>query len=322
MSSILDALKKVEEEKKAREAAELATRDSFHPEAATADLTGEAPGGGGGAIRISRTSLIVGALVLIVVVLGATVTMMSLLRPQSGGGAAVASNEVAVPGDAGGTIGETGTGPGGTTAVIEAASMGELPVPIGVSTATVAEVVVPESDAAVGVDSFPPVNEERDLAAQEVSEAPAEARDAEVVRVAAVVPSRTRPAVPAAHDVLEVPEVSAGDLVPKRTSRASTTDPVASSAPPPRARSVVPEDIRELPPLRSSERARFGLESLKINMLREPSKNRPRGSVIINLKKVYLDERIPGTSARLVAVASDGIALEVGSERELYFLGN
>jgi hypothetical protein len=299
MSSILDALKKVEEEKKAREAAELATRDSFHPEAATADLTGEAPGGGGGAIRV----------------LGATVAMMSLLRPQSGGGTVVASHEVAVPADVGGSVAETGTAPRATTAVIEAAAVGEFPV-------AVVEVVVPESDSAVGDDSVPPLNEARELAAQVVSDVAAEARDGEVVRVAAVVPRATRPLVPAEREVLEVPESPEHVLVPKRTSRASTTPSAVSSAPSPRARSVVPKDIRDLPPLRSAERARFGLESLKINMLREPSKNRPRGSVIINLKKVYLDERIPGTSARLVGVVSHGIALEVGSERELYFLAN
>lgn len=290
MSSILDALKKVEEEKNARQAAERASGDTFHPEAAAAELVGDNPAELTSAIQLSRRSLIVGVIVLVTVVLGGTVGIMSML---------------ATPSDT--------TQP--TTSD---------PTPLNVASV--------EPPATPTFEPTPPATEiSKDTAQQPPS--------SERVTPKETSPQPTRDTVTPTKTVDPKVSLPTGDTKPLQIAAATpkstptprpdtpTTEPVSSAptkstVPKPRAKPVLPKDIRELPPLRSSDRARFGLEDLKINMLREPSPNRPRGSVIINLKKVYLDDLIPGTTARLVSIAAHGIAIQVGSELELYFVEN
>ena len=79
-------------------------------------------------------------------------------------------------------------------------------------------------------------------------------------------------------------------------------------------------NLRELPILRSSDRARLGLENLKLNVLREASENRPHGLAIINLNKVYIGEIIPGTRARLIEVKSHGIGIEIVDTGERFYV--
>ena len=79
-------------------------------------------------------------------------------------------------------------------------------------------------------------------------------------------------------------------------------------------------DIRSLPLLRGSERARFGLEQLRLNVLRAASEDRPNGLAIINLNKVYVGEVIPDTRARLIAVESHGIGIEMIDTGERYYV--
>ncbi len=79
-------------------------------------------------------------------------------------------------------------------------------------------------------------------------------------------------------------------------------------------------DIRTLPLLRGSERAQYGLQNLRLNVLREASEDRPNGLAIINLNKVYVGEIIPGTRARLIAVESHGIGIEMIDSRERYYV--
>lgn len=81
-----------------------------------------------------------------------------------------------------------------------------------------------------------------------------------------------------------------------------------------------PVNLRELPILRSSDRARFGLENLKLNVLRETSENRPHGLAIINLNKVYIGEIIPGTRARLIEVKAHGIGIEIVDTGERFYV--
>ena len=45
-------------------------------------------------------------------------------------------------------------------------------------------------------------------------------------------------------------------------------------------------------------------------MIRIPNEHRPHGSAIINLKAVYVGERIPGSGIRLVGVEMRGIGIE------------
>ena len=302
MSSILDALKKVEDEKKARQAAERATGDSFQPEVAAAELLGETHAEGALAIQLSRKALIAGVVVLVAVVLSGTVLVMSVLRSPEAPTSASASpsgNGVAIPlsstaiRDPNPTIVVTSTSSDSVVAVEESTTVPPVQRPA----------LLEQGRTLENPTRALPVTENATVQTPSDAKEPLAERDTKPIQVATVV------SVPTTFDV--VPAPTPASLVPK-----------VSTAPPPRARPVIPEDIRNLPALRSSERARFGLEGLKINMLRAPSANRPRGSVVINLKKVYLDEFIPGTTARLVSIATHGIAIQVGSEPDLYFVAN
>jgi hypothetical protein len=74
--------------------------------------------------------------------------------------------------------------------------------------------------------------------------------------------------------------------------------------------------------LRGSDRVRYGLENLRINMIREPTPTRPEGHAIINLNKVFVGETIPGTPARLIGVVRRGIAIEIETTGERFFISN
>ena len=75
----------------------------------------------------------------------------------------------------------------------------------------------------------------------------------------------------------------------------------------------------QLPPLRDTEKRRFGLEDMRINMLREPSPDRPYAHAIINMNKVYVGERIAGSEVKLIAVARHGIAVETIPGGDRYY---
>jgi len=83
---------------------------------------------------------------------------------------------------------------------------------------------------------------------------------------------------------------------------------------------ALPSDIRDLPPLRGSDRVRHGLEYLRINVLRADSETTPYPHAIINLHKVFVGDVIPGTGARLAGVAEHGIALEVDASGERFYV--
>jgi len=121
-----------------------------------------------------------------------------------------------------------------------------------------------------------------------------------------------------------VPSVTAS--TPENTGKM----PVPPVAPAPRevdyvdqappAMPVQPVDPKTLPELRGSDRVRLGLENMRINVIREADANRPHGVAIINLHKVFVGERIPGTNARLIGVANSGIAIEIIGAGQRYFV--
>ena len=75
-----------------------------------------------------------------------------------------------------------------------------------------------------------------------------------------------------------------------------------------------------LPELRGSDRVRLGLENMRINVIREADAGRPHGVAIINLHKVFVGERIPGTNAKLIGVAHYGIAIEMAETGQRFFV--
>ncbi len=72
-------------------------------------------------------------------------------------------------------------------------------------------------------------------------------------------------------------------------------------------------DLGSLPRLSTQEREDYGLDNLRLNVLRPADKNQLDALAIINLKKVYVGEMIPGTPARLIAVDGGSIGVEITS---------
>ncbi len=116
---------------------------------------------------------------------------------------------------------------------------------------------------------------------------------------------------------------------PKETERLAFAPPVSSPLPekklpamavPPAARTDVGRvDINSLPRLSTQDRENLGLDNLQLNVLRPADKNQPDALAIINLKKVYVGEMIPGTPARLIGVEAGAIGVEIdkgGAQRQ------
>lgn len=75
--------------------------------------------------------------------------------------------------------------------------------------------------------------------------------------------------------------------------------------------SPAPVDLSALPSLNTADRDRWGLAGLQVNMPLPANKNRPIASAIINMKTVRVGERIPNTKATLIAVDMRSIGIEI-----------
>lgn len=75
-----------------------------------------------------------------------------------------------------------------------------------------------------------------------------------------------------------------------------------------------------LPELGRATRERYDLVDLTINMTRPVSATNPRAIAFINRFKVYEQERILTTRARLLKVFTDGVAIEIIGGAERYFV--
>lgn len=83
---------------------------------------------------------------------------------------------------------------------------------------------------------------------------------------------------------------------------------------------AVEEDIRRYPIMTRTVFTRLGIPEVRINMLALPTERNPTPSALIDYNKVYMGETIPGTSgrARLIGVDIHGIAVDVDGERFYY----
>ena len=130
--------------------------------------------------------------------------------------------------------------------------------------------------------------------------------------VAEVKPAAEPKAAPVAMPAVPA-EPTPPPVVVARATPAPSPVPVA---PPRLARG--PVNVNVLPPLRNSDKALYGLEGVQLNMLRPASKNRPYASAIINLQPVEIGEVIPGSSAVLIAVEMDAVAIEIQDTGERF----
>lgn len=274
MSSILEALKKLEAEKNAQHIAVQEPEPVYTSDQMAQSLLGYAEPSPE-ARRVSSVLLVMGGGVFTMLLIGVSVALAVFVLRNDG-----------PP--------EATTPPLAIAAAPNPTPLPEVPAPL--APALVAK--------ATPVEAAP--------------EAPKELPKKVVTPVAVVLPQvPARPApepearVETPMDLAPLPELTEARYEPYVPKPAASVE--QESAP-------VPDDIRTLPMLSRSERSQYRLEGLTINMLNEASATRPLGNALINLEKIFIGETLPGSNATLIDVKSHGIAIEIMSTRQRYYL--
>ncbi|MCH7959417.1 MAG: hypothetical protein IID08_04775 [Candidatus Hydrogenedentes bacterium] len=294
MSSILDALNKLEQEKAAAQAVDVVV----DPALAAQELLGQDILRDRVAVQVRPVSLIAAFAAFSLVLVGLSVWISLVLRPvpatptESFASGSAAAERVAVlrreP--------EPETGP----MIPEFTNVGvAMPVPEPAAEVSLDPVPIsdpPDTDAGVG----PSVSQPSD-----VSEMPVP----EFTNVAVVAPVREQVARTETVESVEEPSKGA-------TESASGSD---ADEPP-----VLPEDAHTLPILSSAIREMYNLGDLKLNMVwpadLSGSYGRPYDLALINRMKVQVGDRIPATNVRLVKVERDGVAIQVIGTLKYFFI--
>jgi hypothetical protein len=335
MSSILDALKKLEAEKARQAEAELVRLDDepFEPDTAGEELVVpliEAPGP---PVAVSTRTLVVGGAVFAVALVAISVSIslwvarssVTPIRVTENVAAPVAESPVLADPSPANEAPSATPPPEAPAAASPPAPEADLPAatpkpeppakPVVAKTAkpTPAPVkapkpVSPPPETQVAAPEPAPAPE-APPAAQELAPAP------KAVQLAQA-PKPVMPPEPALVEQAPAPVAEEPALVIETPVAAP---PPLAVPPPPSEAEIGPVDLKKLPILRSSERVRFGLENVRLNVLREASPTRPHGLAIINLNKVYIGETIPGTRARLIEVKSHGIGIEIMDSGERFY---
>lgn len=321
MSSILDALKKLEEEKAARKA-ESEGANAFAPETPPEPVLGEStrPQRQREEVRLTPKTLLIGAAVMsLLLVLVSVSVSMALVRGSapsqvvnapSGGVAALAANSAVAPGP-----------PAAAPAAIPAPAPGSFaeatPAAPVHATAPAPAAAAPEAEAPKLAE--PKVAEPK--AEPKVPEPKAARPAPEKMRVA-----KTETALP------EQPSAPAPKPKPKAPEPAPAPEsepepePARKPAPEPEVTSIEAKDVapvgnlKELPVLRTSDRISYGLENMRVNFLREATPSRPTAMAVINLNKIHIGEVIPNTKARLIAVERGGIGIEMADTGKRFYV--
>ncbi len=322
MSSILDALKKVEEEKAA---AKRAPDGAIDQDTAKDDLMGPGMFGKTAATRLSPVLMIGGILLFSVVLVSVSVgAAVYIATSQTGGGpgqsaaSSAVETEEATPPISESAADNTETAPGSENLPIIREHIASAPG--AVERLQQRPTPPPREEAAPSAAQPSPAVEEESPDAQEDSSAAAtdsEPQEEEAFELAAR--DTAEPESTAVERADPEPAPSRERLYPReREPERETAPPATAPAPAEQRLASLPSDIRSLPPLTESVRRAHGLEDMRINMLRAPSENRPRPSALINYSTLYLGDRIPETNATLIAVEVHGIAIEVDGAK--YFV--
>jgi hypothetical protein len=306
MSSILDALKKLEEEKAAKRAKEGGYAqppvESLTP---VPDLRRAPHHAGNPASMNPRTLLLgIGAMSIALVAISVTVSVF-LLRPSPP--AVLAQAPPSAPAAA--------PTPAPVEATVAPVESPAVPAP---------EVVAaPAPEAAAPQPAAPLAPKPAPEPVPAASEAPAPAPSQPAAPAPAPKPVPVVAAAAPAPEPEPEPEPTPLPTLAELT-RAPEPEPAPAPAPAPeslRAKDVAPvEDLKALPELRSTDRMRHGLEAMRINFLRESAPQRPAAMAVINLNKIHIGEVIPGTTARLVAVERHGIGIEITSTGDRFYV--
>ncbi|MBI2424137.1 MAG: hypothetical protein HYV27_15000 [Candidatus Hydrogenedentes bacterium] len=357
MSSILDALKKVEEERAAK--SRRSDEQPFHAASAGVDLLDDEPRPGR---EVSHFKLSIPAMGLILAVFAALMIAVAVLMPgRSGEQAPVAiaaqPPAIAVPVPAQPASDPAPAPSNPTPSFTAPAAQAQLPAVASAPPAATAPEPLPQVHAPSPEPVTPaPQPEVAALAPAAPAQPPAQAEAiipaAPPVQMAAVEPAPEEPTT-VAPSPASLPEAATiADPAPPQDAGAMKREVLPLPAPSepagqplvvagmetetarPAARkkdeavaedtalpeSVLPEDIRQLPRLPRGEYAKYGLEELTFNMIREENNDRGEAHAVINLVKVYIGERIPDSRVKLVAVRRHGVAIEVEQTGSRYYI--
>ena len=365
MSSILNALRKLEAEKAEASRAENAP---FEPESAKYELVGKSGHRGRTPFRASPVLVILGAIILASIVIGVSIALTLMLTRPRGGAleqvARVAAPSVqtetpvkaAVPprAEPAHTAVKAPSPPVPAESVIQEPKVKSSPAPKPVAKAEPAPEPVPEPVAkaepapepapepvakaapapepapepVAKAASAPEAAPEPVAKAEPAPEPVAKAAPAPVPapEPAAKVAAQTEKAVPPAEVKKEERPAPARPLqqvakleppVTPATSQEAVSRPEKKEADVPK-KQARPLDLMSLPVLRASDKAQYGLEDVRVNMVRPASKTRTYASAIINLEPVQVGEKIPGSDAILIGVESRSIGIEIEGTGERF----
>ncbi len=310
MSSILDALNKLEDEREfAREQENLKSEDVDAHEAAE-EMIGRDVLRDTFAMRVNPVMLIGGGLLFILVLVVVVAVSVALaLRPDSPAVETVASVPLLPAAD-----------------TVSAVPEPELPTtPVVESAPEAAGAGVNQEEQAEAVESEA-VLETETLVVDEPGE-PMVAAPEIVETVEAVEESPVETPVAPAPDVKESIVVVKADPAPLPL----VVEEIAEAAPvarEPELIAKVPEqtplqaeiNVMTLPIFSEDLQHKFGLDDMTINMVNPESVRNQYGSAVINHKKVYEKAYILESQVRLLKVVDDGIAVEVSRTGGRYFM--
>jgi hypothetical protein len=295
MSSILDALKKLEEEKAARKAVDAGSSDPETPMEKFNETP--RPRRRQEEVRLSnKTVLLLGGGLAVALVAVSVTVSLALMRSTAPAQVAVAQ----------------------PVAPVVVAPVAPAPVVAPEATPATPEASAPLTTAPARVEPLP-----------QVAKAETPAPKPKVVEPkAAPAPKVVEPKVaePEQHPLPQSFPAIAPEPEPA-PEPAPAPEPTPEPEPAPAdpetmdTKDVAPVgDVKELPVLRTSDRISFGLENMRVNFLREATPNRPAAMAVINLNKIHIGEVIPGTKARLVAVEREGIGIEITESGKRFYV--
>ena len=297
MSSILDALNKLEREKAAAKTIDL----EVDPALAARELLGQDILRDKVAVQVRPANLIltIMAFALVLVGLSVWISTRMVARQAPVVPAASLAPERVVAERAEALLHEPESGPEGEVAVLEFTNVGMVaPIP---------ELAKAPVDANPIADTPAPDAEVTPSVPQTLDTA--EAPVIEFTNVAVVVPIREEVARAELVEPEEVFSKGAMETVPD----ANTDEALVSL-----------KDVHKLPILTSAIREQYNLGDVKLNMVWPAELSRPYGRpydlALINRMKVQVGDRIPSTTVRLIKVERDGVAIEIIGTRKYFFI--
>lgn len=305
MSSILDALKKIERDK--RESQRPVRVD---PETAERELIADGTSHEDYVLRLTPGRIAAGAVAVVLIFAAISVGVSwTVFRPAERNAIDTAASQASPSAFEQPSPAPVAPESSVPSVAVTNASGGQ---PGHVSGGSAQETRIPAGPLAAPAVDAPPAPEIPAPASVEPAAEPAATRGSAVA--------------PPAEKIVDVPDPPQGGETPPQVAVAETPASVAwqpASSPP--AVSNAPElassDTRHmsaLPLLTEQVRQRHGLPRLRINGISASSLKKPRPSVIINMLPVYKGETIPDTNAVVVDMDMTGVAVEIDGKR--YFI--